>query len=155
MENKEIREISFFKDLDDSGMQALMGSIQTKEYKAGDIIFREGSISSDLYIGLSGKVGVNKMTAEGDQFPFATLKKGQGFGIMSFLDGRKHDATTVAEEDTRLLVLERSEFDRLVQAHPAIALKIFWNIAIDLAALVREMNSQHMDLMHMMFRQSK
>ena len=74
---------------------------------------------------------------------------------MSFLDGRKHDATTVAEEDTQLLVLERSEFDRLVQTHPAIALKILWNIAIDLAALVRNMNSQYTDLIHMMFGKSK
>ena len=155
MENKELREIYFFSDLDDSGIQALMGSIQTKEYEAGDIIFREGSISSELYIVVSGKVRVDRITVEGDQFPVATLKKGQEFGIMSFLDGKKHNATTIAEEETQLLVLERSEFDKLAETHPVIVLKILRNIAIDLAALVRNMNSQHTDLMHMMFGKSK
>ena len=46
MENKEIREIYFFNDMDDSEIEALRGSIQMKEYEAGDIIFREGRSSS-------------------------------------------------------------------------------------------------------------
>ena len=98
MENKEIREIYFFNDMDDSEIEALRGSIQMKEYEAGDIIFREGSSSSELYIVVSGKVGVNKMTAEGDQYKIITLEKGKVFGIMSFLDESNHDATIIAED---------------------------------------------------------
>jgi CRP-like cAMP-binding protein len=151
-----VEGINLFRDIDEVGGTLISKLLKVRDFKPGEMIYREGeSGNNNLNIIERGKVRVERITVEGDQFPFATLKKGQGFGIMSFLDGRKHDATTVAEEETQLLVLERSEFDRLVQTHPAIALKILWNIAIDLAALVRNMNSQHMDLMHMMFRKSK
>ena len=38
------------------------------------------------------------MTVEGDQYQIITLEKGNVFGIMSFLDESKHDATTIAED---------------------------------------------------------
>ena len=151
-----VEGINLFRDIDEVGGTLISKLLKVRDFKPGEMIYREGeSGNNNLNIIERGKVRVERITVEGDQFPFATLKKGQGFGIMSFLDGRKHDATTVAEEETQLLVLERSEFDKLAETHPAIALKILWNIAIDLAALVRNMNSQHMDLMHMMFRKSK
>ena len=151
-----VEGINLFRDIDEVGGTLISKLLKVRDFKPGEMIYREGeSGNNNLNIIERGKVRVERITVEGDQFPVATLKKGQGFGIMSFLDGRKHDATTVAEEETQLLVLERSEFDRLVQTHPAIALKILWNIAIDLAALVRNMNSQYTDLIHMMFGKSK
>ena len=151
-----VEGINLFRNIEEGGETLISKLLNVRDFKPGEMIYKEGeSGNNNLNIIEKGKVRVERMTAEGDQFPVATLKKGQGFGIMSFLDGRKHDATTVAEEDTQLLVLERSEFDRLVQTHPAIALKILWNIAIDLAALVRNMNSQYTDLIHMMFGKSK
>jgi CRP-like cAMP-binding protein len=151
-----VEGINLFRDLNASEGEIISNLLEVKDFKPDAVIYKEGeSGNNNLNIIEKGKVRVDRITVEGDQFPVATLKKGQEFGIMSFLDGKKHNATTVAEEETQLLVLERSEFDKLAETHPVIALKILRNIAIDLAALVRDMNSQHTDLMHMMFRKSK
>ena len=154
MENKEIREIYFFNDMDDSEIEALRGSIQMKEYEAGDIIFREGS-SSELYIVVSGKVGVNKMTAEGDQYKIITLEKGNVFGIMSFLDEINHDATIIAEQKSRVIKIEKAAFDNIANSNLSIAFKILRRLAMHLTGIVRKTNREYMDLMHMMFRKSK
>ncbi|MCX5717703.1 MAG: cyclic nucleotide-binding domain-containing protein [Nitrospirae bacterium] len=155
MENKELREIYFFSDLDDSEIEMLKGSVQVKEYEAGDIIFKEGSSGSELYIVVSGKVGVNKMTGEGDQYRIITLEKGGIFGIMSFLDEIKHDATIIAEQKSRVIQIGKSAFDNIVHSNLPMAFKILRRLAMHLTGIVRKTNREYMDLMHMMFRKSK
>ena len=155
MENKEIREIYFFNDLNDFEIEALRGSIQIKEYEAGDIIFKEGSRGSELYIVVSGKAGVNKMTAEGDQYKIITLEKGNVFGIMSFLDEINHDATIIAEQKSRVIKIEKAAFDNIANSNLSIAFKILRRLAMHLTGIVRKTNREYMDLMHMMFRKSK
>ncbi|MDI6743820.1 MAG: cyclic nucleotide-binding domain-containing protein [Thermodesulfovibrionales bacterium] len=151
-----VEGINLFRDLNASEGEIISNLMEVRDFKPDAVIYKEGeSGNNNLNIIEKGKVRVERITVEGDQFLVATLKKGQEFGIMSFLDGKKHNATTIAEEETQLLVLERYEFDKLAETHPVIVLKILRNIAIDLAALVRNMNSQQTDLMHMMFGKSK
>lgn len=155
MENKELREIYFFRDLDDSEIEALRGPIQMKEYEAGDIIFKEGSSGSELYIVVSGKVSVNKMTAEGDQYKIIVLGKGDIFGIMSFLDEVKHDATIIAEQKSGVIRIEKSAFDDIANSNLSIGYKILRRLAMHLTGIIRKTNREYMDLMHMMFGKSK
>jgi signal-transduction protein with cAMP-binding, CBS, and nucleotidyltransferase domain len=155
MENREIREIYFFNDLNDSEIEALRGSIQIKEYEAGDIIFKEGSSGSELYIVVNGKVSVNKMTAESDQYKIIMLEKGGIFGIMSFLDEASHDATLIAEQKSKVIQMKKSAFDDIANSNLSIASKILRRLAMHLTGIVRKTNREYMDLMHMMFRQSK
>ncbi|NTU43512.1 MAG: cyclic nucleotide-binding domain-containing protein [Nitrospirales bacterium] len=110
---------------------------------------------------LLGKVRVErvnkgaKTTAEGDDFCLSTVRKGEMFGIMSFLDGSRHSATIIADDDTRLLVLKKEDFDRYLESNAVIYGKVVKGIATHLATIVRSMNAQYMDLMHLMFRKSK
>lgn len=155
MENKKIREIYLFSDLDNTEIEVLKGLIQTREYETGDIIFEEGSGGSELYIAVSGKVSVNKRTPEGDQYKLITLKDGAIFGIMSFLDEVKHDATILVEQKTTVLRIEKTAFDSMANSNLPIAYKILRRLAMHLTIIIRNTNREYMDLMHMMFRKSK
>ncbi|GAB4410532.1 MAG: hypothetical protein OHK0032_06280 [Thermodesulfovibrionales bacterium] len=155
MGEKLIADIYIFSGLDSSEMSIVKGMLQDREYGAGEIIYREGDVGDSLNIIIRGKVRINKMTVEGDQFSITTLGEGGMFGILSFLDGSRHDATIVSEQPTRLMLLRKSDFDSLQQSNPLIASKILWRLSIHLASIVRNMNSQYMDLMHLMFRKSK
>jgi len=155
MEDKAIREIYFFSDLDDSEINALKNVIEIKEYAAGDVIFEEGSSGSELYIIANGKVSVNKRTAENDQYKIMALEKGDIFGIMSFLDKATHDATIIAEQKARVIRIDKSVFDNIANSNLSIAYKILRRLAMHLTGIVRKTNREYMDLMHMMFRKSK
>ncbi len=156
METKKlIEEIKVFEELDDLEKVVISGLLKVKEYKHEDVIYKEGEPGDILNIVVKGKVRIYKMTVEGDQLCLATLKQGEMFGIMSFLDGSKHDATIVADDETHLIILKKSDFDKLLWSQPIIVGKVLRSLAIHLASIVRNMNSQYMDLMHYMFRKSK
>jgi CRP-like cAMP-binding protein len=151
----EIEKISIFSELNSQEIDILKGLLDLREYAPNEVIYTEGEEGDSLNIIIEGKVRINKRMVEGDQFCISTLKEGDVFGIMSFLDGSRHDATIVADQKTSLLVLRRTDFDGLYSSNPIIAAKILKRLAIHLASIVRNMNTQYMDLMHLMFRRSK
>jgi len=150
-----IEDIRIFKGLDSSEMDIVKNLLHVREYGSNEVIYREGDLGDGLSIIIKGRVRINKMTVEGDQFCITTIKEGDIFGILSFLDGSRHDATMVAEEPTRLMVLRKADLDSLQQSNPSITSKILRELSIYLASMVRNMNRQYMDLMHLMFRKSK
>ena len=150
-----MERIHIFRDIDGSEMGVIRGLLQSRDYEPNEIIYREGEKGDSLNIIEKGKVKINKMMVEGDQFCIATLKEGDIFGIMSFLDGSAHDATIVSDQQTRLTVLRKPDFDGLLMSNPLVAGKVLRRLAIHLAAIVRNMNSQYIDLMHLMFRKSR
>lgn len=150
-----LERFHIFQDLDGSETGLVKDFLERKEYGPNEVIYKEGETGDSLNIIAKGKVKINKMMVEGDQFCIATLKEGDIFGIMSFLDGSAHDATIVSDRQTELIVLGRSDFERLVDSNPFAGSKILRRIAMHLASIVRNMNCQYMDLMHLMFRKSK
>ncbi|MCX8069679.1 MAG: cyclic nucleotide-binding domain-containing protein [Thermodesulfovibrionales bacterium] len=144
-----------FSDLEDAEKDLLSSLVLTTKYNADDIIYREGEEGDSLDIIVKGKVRICKMTVEGNYLHLSTVREGEMFGMMSFLDRGKHSATIIADEDTHLLVLKKGDFDRLLTTHPVIYGKVVRNIAIHLASLLRNMNMQYMDMMHMVFGKSK
>ncbi|MCL4474701.1 MAG: cyclic nucleotide-binding domain-containing protein [Nitrospirae bacterium] len=150
-----MERIHIFRDIDGSEMGVIQDLLQSRDYEPNEIIYREGEKGDSLNIIEKGKVKINKMMVEGDQFCIATLKEGDIFGIMSFLDGSAHDATIVSDQQTRLTVLRKPDFDGLLMSNPLVAGKVLRRLAIHLAAIVRNMNSQYIDLMHLMFRKSR
>jgi CRP-like cAMP-binding protein len=150
-----MEKMHIFQELDASEMDMVRGLLRSRDYGPNETIYREGEKGDSLNIIMKGKVKINKMMVAGDQFCIATLKEGDIFGIMSFLDGSVHDATIVSDQKTRLTVLEKSDFDGLLRTHPLIVSKVLRRLAIHLATIVRNMNNQYMDLMHLMFRKGK
>jgi CRP-like cAMP-binding protein len=147
--------VRIFDELDGPEMDVIRNLLRARDYGPGEIIYREGEKGDSLNIIEKGKVKINKMMVAGDQFCIATLKEGDIFGIMSFLDGSDHDATIVSDQQTRLTVLRKSDFDGLLASNPLVAGKVLRQLAVHLASLVRNMNSQYIDLMHLMFRKSR
>ncbi len=81
-----------------------MAENQTVQFKAQEILFREGDSSRDLYVIRSGTVEVSK--AMGDKnIPIAMLGKGSFVGEMSFISGLPRSATVSAVEDVEASII--------------------------------------------------
>lgn len=155
MESKLIEDIHLFKELDSSDFEVIKGILKANEYGPEEVIFKEGEAGGSLAFIVKGRIRINKLTVEGDQICISTRNEGDMFGIMSFLDGSNHDATIVSDKKALIVTLKKADFDSLSQAHPHIANKILRRLSIHMAAILRDMNHQYMDLMHVMFRRSK
>ncbi|HEV8580016.1 MAG TPA: cyclic nucleotide-binding domain-containing protein [Thermoanaerobaculia bacterium] len=95
----------------------------TSELKAGEYIFREGELGTEMYIINEGKVEILNQVGDEEQI-LAVLEKGDFFGEMSVLEDLPRAASARAATDVRLLQINGSTFDQLLQGNPEIAVRM-------------------------------
>jgi CRP/FNR family transcriptional regulator len=90
---------------------------RTVNLEPGDILFKEGEASRDLFIVKKGKLRVFKAES-GVEIELASMGLGAIAGEMAAIDGGKRSATCSALEPTELTVVPVSEFKRIISAIP-------------------------------------
>jgi CRP/FNR family transcriptional regulator, cyclic AMP receptor protein len=88
-----------------------------KSFKAGEIVFEEGTTGRELFIVQEGVVGVYKTTSEG-QVELARIDKGGIIGEMSLLDRMPRSATVKSLEPTKVLVINEMTFQAALKSVP-------------------------------------
>lgn len=89
--------------------------VYSKRYAAGDVIIRMGDRARHAYIIEQGRVEVSAQ-AGSRKVVIAELGKGEIFGEMSVIDDAPRSATVTALEDTDVVVMQRSRFQRPLAA---------------------------------------
>ncbi|HOK08202.1 MAG TPA: cyclic nucleotide-binding domain-containing protein [Candidatus Hydrogenedens sp.] len=85
--------------------------------RKGETIFHEGILGSNLFIVLSGKVGIyikNQLITK--------CHVGDTFGEMAVLNKKPRTATAMALEETRLLCLDEKQISDIFEKHVAVRL---------------------------------
>jgi uncharacterized protein (TIGR02266 family) len=86
-------------------------TIEKETYKAGDVIFEEGSHGLAVYILYSGKVEISMMVQD-RSIAVGILGPGDIFGEMGFIDHSPRLATATALEDTVLELVDKDFLDK-------------------------------------------
>lgn len=109
---------SWFRDLPDDLVAALMTAATIAAVPAETVIHYEGQPSTGLYAVLSGSVKMRSLSADGLECVFRYMSPGSWFGEIGMLDGsaRTHDA--VAVDDTLLLTLAPRDLTDILERHP-------------------------------------
>ncbi|HLE08375.1 MAG TPA: cyclic nucleotide-binding domain-containing protein [Thermodesulfobacteriota bacterium] len=148
---KTLTGIPFFADLNDRELEEVAKILKKKTYKPGDVIFTETRDGESLYILRKGEVKACKTAPDGQLFTLTVMKDGDIFGEMSFLDGRPRSATVVAITDIEIFLMERKDFEGLVEKEPWVVYKLMRNIVYTIHAIVRGMNTRYMDMLNYMW----
>jgi CRP-like cAMP-binding protein len=90
-----------------------------RTYQPDEVIVREGTTGTALYIVLSGKARVER-----DEKTIAELGPGSFFGELALIEEHPRSATVVASEETDCLLFVAWEFTSLLEEHPEIAVPI-------------------------------
>ncbi|TKJ32607.1 MAG: CarD family transcriptional regulator [Planctomycetes bacterium B3_Pla] len=123
-----LNDISIFAGLSDKQLSALFRLLEKAHYKAGEKIFEQGSQPSHIYVVQSGSI---KLVVNARQTPLELIvfEKGQCFGETSVIGIQPHAATTIAVEDTELIVLPRSALLSLFKSDLELFSILLLNIA--------------------------
>lgn len=78
------------------------------------MVFSEGETATFLPAVLTGKVKMVRYPEPGKELIIGTFKAGEIFAIPPALDGKAFPATAVAMEPTRILMLDRARFLKLI-----------------------------------------
>lgn len=148
---KSLREIDFLSDLNDEELGVLAKVLKEKEFPIGTTIFKEGEDGQSLYIIKRGEVKACKTSPEGDLLTLMLHKDGDIFGEMSFLDSKPRSASIIAIADTKTYILDKDEFDTLIDNHPRLIYKILRNIVFHIHTIVRGMNSRYLEMINYMW----
>ncbi|MBF0472779.1 MAG: cyclic nucleotide-binding domain-containing protein [Nitrospirae bacterium] len=78
----------------------------TESYKAGKVIFKEGTFGEGTYVVIEGQIEISKMV-NNDKIIIAKLGKGDIFGEMSYLDRGPRSAHVMAITDVTVGLLNK------------------------------------------------
>jgi CRP-like cAMP-binding protein len=99
-----------------------------REFRAGDVLFREGERGEDMYVIQSGLVQILKRIGD-DERPLATLGRGEFIGEMAILNGKPRTATAVVLEDAKCLVIDALTLEQMIANNAEIALRLVKKLA--------------------------
>lgn len=116
-----LARVPLFAELTSEELDVLSACLRHRRYARGETIFLRGDPGSSLYIVESGRVKIVLSSAEGREFVLALLGPGDFFGELALLDGEPRSADAVAHETSQLLLLQRPDFLRFLDAHPRAA----------------------------------
>ncbi|HEV8199552.1 MAG TPA: cyclic nucleotide-binding domain-containing protein [Candidatus Polarisedimenticolia bacterium] len=91
--------------------------------KAGETIFTEGDLGSEMYVVQSGEVRLFRMR-EGIKQELAILEKGDFFGELAVLEGLPRTSCAEALKDAELIEINSTTFDRMIRANIEIAVRM-------------------------------
>ncbi len=74
---------------------------------------------------------------------------------MSFVLGGAHSVSAEAVRDVEVLMIRRTEFDRLAARNPATGYRIMLRLAGKLAALLRDMDEKFVELIGYVYGRGK
>jgi CRP-like cAMP-binding protein/thioredoxin reductase/Fe-S-cluster-containing hydrogenase component 2 len=100
---------------------------------AGDVVFERGEFANSLYTILDGEIGI-RVNPE-DPNEMVRLHRGEFFGEMALISGRRRTTTVVATTEALLLEVDRNTMVKLVRSEPTI------KAGIDSAAVIREIKT--------------
>ena len=106
--------------MQDTSFGLLTGNdIESRYFKAGSTVFREGDEAHELFVIKSGKVRIqigNRTLTE--------LGPDTIFGEMALIDSEPRSATAIAVTDVELVPVGEKQFLFLVSQTPYVALKV-------------------------------
>jgi CRP/FNR family transcriptional regulator len=115
-----------------------LGSIQTRTFRVGDVVFREGEDPRDeAFLVHAGRIEVRKRVG-GEERLLWTYGKGELLGELGlFAGGTPRSATAVAIEPATLLVIPAKRLTSLVRTNPTLAVAIIKDLSAKLLATDR------------------
>lgn len=140
-----LRKFSLFNELDDSQLQKFANVIKEIHYPAGSIVCTKGEKGDELFLVKRGQVSVVLPLHRYDSKYKTVSKIGEGnlFGELSFFEGKERTADIQTNEPLELLILSRSDYDKIIKDNIEEGCKIQNNIIAGLVGIIRNMNETY------------
>ena len=137
LENVEfLKSVPIFSELNDDTLTKLAKSGSIQSFTKDSIILSEMEAGSALFVIISGKVKISRISTEEDdkEVILSILNPADFFGEMALLDGLTRSATATAMEDSKIFLLQRNDFLELLNTHPEVSISLLQELTQRLRA---------------------
>ena len=140
-------------ELDDAQCRTLADLMTLQPLADGDVLVREGTADSRLYLLVAGNAAVTRGAGTAEAMTLFTLSPGEAIGEMSFLDGNVHYASVVAQGPGRVLALDRVQLESLLDREPHIVYRIMRAIVRRVHQAQHRLSAQAVELHNYIYKQ--
>jgi len=117
-----LQTLPLFAALPEDELRLLAERLSPVEFADGTAVLREGETCNEFYIVTHGQVAIIKSLGTPDERLLALRPAGTVVGELSlFSPGGRHTASVLAHGLVAMLVMTRTEFDRLLARQPRLA----------------------------------
>ncbi len=116
---RHLQRVPLFSGFDEAELRRVAELSRIVEVAAGTTVTQLGEPGDSFFLIIDGAVTVRTPVGAGSQ-----LQPGDFFGEMSLLDGEPRSATIVAATEVRLLIVDRTQFWRLLEQMPDLVRRI-------------------------------
>jgi CRP/FNR family transcriptional regulator len=113
---------TLFGDVPEAALLGLASGGVERKLSCGQILFTANNPSEGLYVVLSGAVRAFRVNMDGREQTIHIERCGGTLAEVAAFDGEPYPSTTIAEEDSEVLFLERQAVQRFMLQHPEVAL---------------------------------
>jgi CRP-like cAMP-binding protein len=135
--------VRFLPFLEPAEESAVLARAPLKTFDRGQLVLDQNVLLKAIFLIEDGSVRVERRDRE-QTVPLAILQAGEFFGEMSYVDGAPTSARVIADEPTRLRVIDEATVDNLIKSDPSFAGRLYRSIAAILAERLR-LTSMHLD----------
>ena len=112
-----------FQGLSPKEKTVVANRIQVVEYRKGDLIYKEGQKKDFFYIVITGRILLFRTKAK-KHIDVEVLRKGDYFGMISLLTGRRHSVGAKVLNDSRMIKVGHEEFRKILNEIPRLAIHL-------------------------------
>jgi len=122
---KILKQVPIFRMLGKDSIDFIVERLKFKTFSGKETICKIGDPGDEMFIIISGSVDICIYDENGEnEQVVATLKSGDYFGEMALLTGETRSASVIATEDSETFVLQKKDFDVILEKFPSISLSM-------------------------------
>jgi CRP-like cAMP-binding protein len=119
-----LKKVPILSDLHADALGRLAEKVEMKEIRRRQVIYLPGDPGGAVFFVNGGRVKISKVTRDGKELTLAYRGPGEVFGETCLIDGGPREEMAEAMENALVTEVERSEFERLLQAQALLGLRL-------------------------------
>lgn len=125
LDHRKLLEDHFlFSSLPKDALDKVHATSLIRQYPKNSTIFVRGEEGDRLFAIVKGRVKISIFSEEGREIVLATMRAGDFFGEIAFLDASTRTADATVVEDCEVFSIGRGDFFPILENHPDIYMKI-------------------------------
>jgi len=126
---EDLRQISFFENLDDRELKLLSSFSRKKTFTKGEVVFYEKDMPSSLILLTEGVLKVYKTDLKNNEIVLHRFKPYSLVAEMVTLEGFPYPASGVFDSDGTILEIDFEKFKKEFFHNPEVALNFFKSLS--------------------------
>jgi len=135
IENWNFRSNSILSNFPSDQFERLTQNESVKQYKKGEVIFKEDSLPTGVFLLKEGKVKIYKMDAGDKEHIIYLAAKGDLFGYQALLSEERYNDSASALEPSRIAFIPKNDFLEVLHSSELLSFRLLKNLGHEFRVL--------------------